>query len=59
MTELEKLKRWAEKQGWFLLQDKGIGIVSFLIPAGQLVVVFYVVSSGRILGARPKRDNGE
>ena len=37
MSSIEKFKRWADKNGWFLMNEKNIGnevILKYILPDG-------------------------
>ena len=38
MTQIEKFKRWAEKQGWFLTYDGG-DTFTYLLPSGRGITI--------------------
>ena len=48
MTQIEKFKRWAEKQGWFLVYCSDDDC-QFILPGGYEVVLT-IDSDGNIFG---------
>lgn len=41
MTQLEKFKRWAEKQGWFPVWETGNRNIVYVLPSGYTQEISY------------------